>query len=275
MKKYILSLIFLCVMHTAYADETCGLVVPATPGGVYDTFARLIQKHNPDMQIVYKPGAYSANAIAFMKENKNYALLSLPSMYSKNNKGSADSIELFKTIASPDQLILTNKNITFEKLLSGKVNIGVPLIGTAGHLIALQLTDYNPQINIIPFGGDAKALPSLDSGEIDAYITGAPTALKWIKNFEYKTVLYLPANRIISQSGVIIRNTTALNSIFFYKSATITQKKKLAACINAAITSEEWVKELALNGTQAVLVSQDENKRLLQSYINLLNRYDY
>ena len=56
----------------------------------------------------------------YIENNKSYAILSVPSLYSTQNpsiKDHTNNVELIKIISSSDQTIVTNKGLNFQQLL--------------------------------------------------------------------------------------------------------------------------------------------------------------
>jgi hypothetical protein len=101
---------------------------------------------------------------------------------------------------------IVSKKITITNILTTKVNIGVPFIGTPQHIIALQLKEINPFIEIIPMGSDPKALPSLMDNSLDMYIVSDIVNSQWARDFNFTSILHIPANEKVNISGHTIIN---------------------------------------------------------------------
>lgn len=273
--KRILSTLLLASSST-FAG-TCGIVIPLPPGGALDIYARTMQRINKEVVVDYKPGAYMAQAINYIENNKSYAILSVPSMYSTQNplvKDHVNNIELIKIISSSDQVVLTNKGLNFQQLLTGKINIGIPLVGGPQHIIAMQIKEKNPDVEIIPLGGDVKALPAIKLNDVDIYITAAANADKWVEEFKFKQVVRVPAARTITEQGVQLTNMV-YNSIFVHRGATQEQRENIVNCVNDVTRTDEWNKTLKSIGVTSLDVQGKEKDKVISDYIKMLQKYGF
>jgi tripartite-type tricarboxylate transporter receptor subunit TctC len=268
-----LFIILSCII--SFNAIPCTLIVPQPPGGTTDFYARTMQKINKDIIVEYKPGAYMSSAINYIENNKGFAIINVPSYYSTQNpklKEHLQSVEPIRFILSSDQSIVTNKNLSFDQLLSGPINIGVPFFGGPQHVIAMQLKDKNPNIEIIPMNGDAKALPVITINQIDVYITSFATISKWIDGFGFKEVIRIPANKTITERGVSMTNV-AHTGLFMSKHSTEEQRLAINSCITKSIQSDEWKDTLKSGHVVPLDVSAHEKDKMVYDYSRLLNKY--
>jgi len=138
------------------------MVIDYPAGGALDNQARLMMAANPDFkQLEYKIGGMSALAIRHLEENKDVIFFGSPAAFGANSPIKNPPIELVRIVLSAPLYAVTNKDVTWDKLITEKINLGIPGLGTSHHVLALQLKEINPNIEIIPTGGDNKALPIL------------------------------------------------------------------------------------------------------------------
>ena len=263
------------MISTSTFANTCTIVIPLPPGGAFDVYARTMQRINKDVVIEYKPGAYMSQAIGYIESNKQYAILSVPSHYSLQNpllKEHTSTIEPIRVIASSDQIILSNKDIDLKKLLTEKINIGIPLLGGPQHLIAMQIKEKNPNVEIVPLGGDVKALPVLKLNDVDAYITSSTNALKWIESFNFKQIVRVPAIKSITQNGITLTNVSS-NLIFMHKNSSAEQKNNINECIDKIVKSDQWEEALKSMNVTPLDINGKEKDKIIQDYQKILHNY--
>ena len=274
MKKLLLSLL-ISVVTTANATPICKFVLPVGPGGASDTYARLVESHIKDKMsthIEYRPGAYSTSAISFLESNKDFGMLNVPNYFGPTNPHKNPPVEVIQYFGVSQQAILTNKtDVTVEKLLTDKVTVGIAMLGGPQHLIAKQLQEKNPQVEIVPFGGDSKALPSIRNKEIDAYVGSMAGVGNWVDDFGFKNILNVP------YPGVTVKDTTlnsvAIFALMVHKDATTEQRNHLLNCVGTAISSPGWDNDLRSKYITPINLTGREKDKALNNYIKLTNQY--
>jgi tripartite-type tricarboxylate transporter receptor subunit TctC len=270
MKKIILSFL---LAATSYVNaQTCTIVLTLKPGGATDNIARILQKHNPDILVDYKPGAYAIPAMNYADKNPSVVILSQPSMYSKQSPNQTPNVDVIKVFGAYDHGIVTSKNITFADLLTKKINIGISFIGSPAHVIGEQLKSKNPKIELIAFGGDTAAFTSVKNGDVDAYITAWPSIHNWTIDHGFKNLARVNSITGVVQEGVSLSNISRVG-LFMSKNATKEQKEQSLKCLNVAINSEGAKRELKEN--HLTLLNQEGNEAIksIQTYIDVLKYY--
>lgn len=271
--KTLLLLILLVITINTSANE-CRLIVPYAPGGSTDLYANALRTSNRKFHIDYKPGAFTSLAIAHIEHNKDQFFIANPVMYSAANPNKNPNVELLHILFGIDLAIITGKNITFEDLLTKQLNIGVPGIGQPQHLVALQLKEKNPLIEIVPMGSDIKALPLVINKGIDAYISGAVIANKWLVDFNTITnIVTVPFNKSITINNVTLSNLNFIG-VFVSKDLTTLQRAHITSCINTSTTAAEYRTILSSVGIVPLNIIGIEKDKLLEAHIKWLQKYD-
>ena len=258
----------------ASQSQTCGVVIDYPPGGTSDSYVRLLQKNNPDFRIEYKVGGLTAPAINFMAEQKDFAYFGSPVMYSAKSPFKDPPVQLIRILVGAPILALSNPNkqMSWDKLLTEKINIGVPGIGTSHHMIALQLKEHNPNIEIIPTGGDNKALPMVNNGDLDLYLVSATAGNRWVNDFKFSNLFTMYFNKPLVRGNVKLISA-GFNGIFVHRDATSEQKAKIADCIERGIAPKEWKETLRTMGAEPLDLTGKEMEDALALYISLMKKY--
>jgi tripartite-type tricarboxylate transporter receptor subunit TctC len=271
--KKLLALSLLAFSSFAFANTaTCNMLVPFPPGGAADTWARALQRANPNIQLEYKPGAFSAVAANQLERNKDHFFIGLPTMYSAQNPNKNISTEMLYILYTLDATIVTSTNLTLKDLATKDINIGVWALNSPQHSIALQLKEVNPRLNIVPLGGDAKALPIVANKEVEIYITSPLTAAQWETNFKHITeVITIPFNKEIRKDGFRL-SVYNMFGVFIHKDATADQRKHILNCVETATSNPQYVEDIKKTSTTVANIKGEEKDKLLEKHISVTYR---
>jgi tripartite-type tricarboxylate transporter receptor subunit TctC len=276
MKKLIVTfLISLCMMG-AVSAKTCGVVIEFPPGGAADRYARLLQKYNPEFHIEYKVGASGAIAVAFAGENPEFIYFASPSAFGKSSSFKTNPpIDLYKILIGSSNIVVTGKqSIDINKLMTGTHSVGIGSYGIPQHVIAEQLKNFNPNLTIVPMGGDTKALPLLINGDLDVYITSAISGTTWIDQFkQIKPVMTVDFNKPFINGDLKVESVGFIGA-FTHRNATPAQRQKAIECLEKAISQPGWTEELKSMNANPVMVSGKHKDTILQQYLTLLRKFD-
>jgi tripartite-type tricarboxylate transporter receptor subunit TctC len=274
-KSLIAALLSMSLFGANASTNTCNVVVPFGAGGPADMYARLMQRINPDIvRVENKPGAYSAPAMAFLENNKNFILLSAPGMYSPKNPSKNIDLEALEVVILTNLIGVTNSDITFDDLLTKPLNVGIAVLGGSGQILAAQLKERNPLLQIIPHGGDAKSLPLLMNKDIHLNIMNSSNGVQWINDFKFKPLFEIPLGKqTIVKNGVTLDNYSIWVA-FVHKDASPEQKQVLKSCLNKVTSSPIWKQELLKTASAPVTLPPGTTPdTVIKNYANALTKY--
>lgn len=269
MKKIIYSLLLLLSALPTWANN-CSMIIPFPAGGSSDLYGRILQKQNPDINITYKPGAFASQSISVIRANKDAFILGIANMFSAENPDKNPNVELLTILFFIDAMILTNKNITISDLLAKNANVGIPVIGHANHTIALKIKQKNPNLEIIPFGGDVKGLPSLINKDVDAYIVSSPLGKQWVNQYPtLKILAEISYNRPYKLGDFTLESLNFVG-IFVNKDASFEQKQNAINCVQKSMSQRAYYDEFLKIGIMPIAIFGKEKDDALKRHIELL-----
>ena len=254
--------------------NTCGVVIDFPPGGTSDRYARLLQKYNSDYRVEYKIGGMSVPAVNHIGDNPEMIYLGSPVLFGDKSPLKNPPIELHKILIGAPILAVTTKPIDWNKLLTDKINIGVPGLGTSHHLIVEQLKEYNPNIVVIPTGGDNKALPMIISGDLDMYLISATSGLTWLENYKQISNLFTVEFNKPFVRGNVRLQSVGFNGAFIHKNATPAQRQKAIDCLDNVTNQHGWTDELKKMGAGPVQLVGKEKEAALKLYVETLRKFN-
>jgi tripartite-type tricarboxylate transporter receptor subunit TctC len=277
MKLFSYLILFSISITSVFAstNNTCNVVVPFAAGGPADMYARLMQRVNPDIvRVENRPGAYSAPAVTFLENNKNFILLSSPGMYSPKNPSKNTDLEAVEAVILTNLIGVTNSDITFDDLLTKPLNVGIAVLGGSGQILAAQLKERNPLLQIIPHGGDSKSLPLLMNKDIHLNIMNSSNGEQWINDFKFKSLFEIPLGKqTIVKNGVTLDNYSVWIA-FIHKDASPEQKQVLKSCLNKVTSSPVWKQELLKTASAPMSLSAGSTPdTVIKNYVNALVKY--
>jgi tripartite-type tricarboxylate transporter receptor subunit TctC len=272
MKSLLTLLIGLLVSASTFA-ASCNMVIPWPPGGTSDINARVLQKGNPDIRIEYKPGAFAASAIQHINANTDTFLLSPAHMFSSKNPDKNLDIDFLRPMYSTNLTMISATDVTVDQLLTKKVTLGIPALGTIHHAIALELKEKNNLINIIPTKGDATALPMIINKDIDLYISASPTMNIWMtQQSTIKKVIDLPFNKEVKLGDLVIKNYL-FQGIFVSKKASLEARNFINDCLDKSLNTTEFKSESARLNLNVPNLTTIESSDYFNRQIEMLRKY--
>lgn len=197
MKKLILSLVFSMVALSAVAKENITIIYSWTAADPAANFYRSLAESSNKMQDKYnfildtKPGAGGAVAAKFVEANPatnilaNSSALFIRPIFFPNESHEVGSFRSIMPMCQAPMLITTSKYKSWDEVPKDKpLSIGMSGMGTTTHLVATQIVERYPNIQIIPFKSTSDALVSAMggqtdfavsfTGEIQGYLTPTP-----------------------------------------------------------------------------------------------------
>jgi tripartite-type tricarboxylate transporter receptor subunit TctC len=267
----------------SYPTRRIKLIVPAPPGGPSDALARLVTPTvsaalNETVIVDNRPGGgltIGTRAAAAADADGYTLLLALPGPFTvrpaiTKNLG-YDPVKSFAAVAlvarTPQVLVVApsvpansvRDLIRYAKINPGKLNLGIPGVGTQPHLIGelfKQRTDVN--IVIVPFKGSATAMPDLLAGRIQMYFEPVPGVLPFIRAGKLRALAILSDKRhaelpdvpTMAEVGYDEFNVSFWGGIVAPAGTPASIVEKLNAVINAGVKSAEMRTNLAAFGAQ-------------------------
>jgi len=270
LKKAVIILSLVC--SSAHADM-CKMVIDYPPGGALDNQARLVMKANPNFKnLEYKVGGMGTIAIRHLEDNKDTIFFGSPAAFGNNSPMKNPPIELIKIVLSAPLYALTNKSVTWDNLIKNPINLGIPGLGTSHHVLALQLEEINPNINIVPTGGDAKALPLIKNKDLDVYLVSSTNGFNWSRDFNFDVIFTIALGEDFKRGNVSL-TSVAFNGFFMHKDASVEQKRTAAKCIDDAVNTDLYKDTLKSLKVIPLNIEGKEKDRLFNQYVSFMKKY--
>ncbi len=195
-----------------YPTKTVRIIVPATPGGSSDVFARAIAQRLQEtwgkpVIVEYKPGAGTniGSDLVAKSAPDGYTLLlngiplaTNPSLYANMpfspSKDLAPIIEVAEMLnvitVHPDLGVNSLKELVdLAKKEPGKLNYGTPGAGSSGHLSGeLLALKTGAKITHIAYQGNAQATTDHIGGTLQVGFVNLPVALQFVKSGKIKAL---------------------------------------------------------------------------------------
>jgi hypothetical protein len=269
--KNIFFAIILSLFSFSALASTCNLVLPFPPGGSGELYGRIFEKHNNNITLHFKPGAYSTVGVSSLEKNKSWFMLGVPNMFSDKNPNKNPNVELVKVLFYIDTMIITSKDISFKNIIEDKVNIGIPLLGHTHHATALYIKEKNEKAEVIPFGGDAKALPSLLEKDIDAYVISSPIGNEWIKSFpQLKVLANIPYGSPFVFKNIKLESVNFFG-VFVHKDASSKERDDILKCISDVTLNPKYYEDFNKIGLNPKDFNDNTNTHL-EKYLSVMRK---
>lgn len=203
----------------AYPNRPVHIIVPATPGGTSDIFARAIAEKLQDafgkpVIVEYKAGAGTNIGSGYVAKSApdGYTLLingitlaSNPSLYPNMPFNPAKDFAPIIEVAEMLNVVTAHPGIAVNSLKElaelikkdpGKFNYGTPGAGSSGHLSGeLLALKTGVKITHVAYQGNAQATPDHMGGTLQMGFVNLPVALQFVKNGKLKALAVTSAKR--------------------------------------------------------------------------------
>jgi tripartite-type tricarboxylate transporter receptor subunit TctC len=196
--NFLLISFLLLVSSTSYARETVHIIYGFGPGDTMVNYARAIAETANTSQNKYtfivdsKPGAGNAIAANYVLNNQNHILFTSsaffirPNFYPNQSYDLNNFKELMPLCLGP-LAVSSSKYKNWNELPNDRpVTISVSGLGVTTHLVALQLSNKIPNLQIIPFKSPSESLLSVVSGTTDLGISFINEAEAWTGDSKIK-----------------------------------------------------------------------------------------
>ena len=224
---------FLCVLalvsaglvlpHAALAQQypvkPVRIIVPATPGGTSDIFARAIAQRLQDalgkpVIVEYKPGAGTNLGSDYVAKSTpdGYTLLingiplaTNPALYANMPFDPAKDLAPIIEVAEMLNVVTVHPSVPANSMRElvqlmknepGKFNYGTPGAGSSGHLSAeLLALKTGAKVTHVPYQGNAQATTDHVGGTLQIGFVNLPVALQFVKSGKLKALAVTSAKR--------------------------------------------------------------------------------
>lgn len=224
---------FLCVLalvsavlvlpHAALAQQypvkPVRIIVPATPGGTSDIFARAIAQKLQDalgkpVIVEYKPGAGTNLGSDYVAKSApdGYTLLingiplaTNPALYANMPFDPAKDLAPIIEVAEMLNVVTVHPSVPANSIRElvqllknepGKFNYGTPGAGSSGHLSAeLLALKTGARVTHVPYQGNAQATTDHVGGTLQVGFVNLPVALQFVKSGKLKALAVTSAKR--------------------------------------------------------------------------------
>lgn len=205
--------------QAAYPSKPIKIVVPATPGGTSDIFARAIAQRVQEalgqpLIIEYKPGAATNIGTDFVAKAApdGYTLLinglplaTAPALFANLPFNPAKDLVPVIEIAEMINVVTVHPSVPANSLKDlvallkkdpGKYNFGTPGIGSSGHLSGEMFAlKTGTKLTHIAYQGNAQATTDHIAGTLQVGFVNLPVALKFVKEGRLKALAVTSAKR--------------------------------------------------------------------------------
>lgn len=207
------------VQAQPYPNKQIRIIVPATPGGSSDVFARAIAQKLQDAMgkpvlVEYKPGAGTNIGSDFVAKSPpdGYTLLINgitmainPALYASMAFSPSKDLAPIIEVAEIPNVITVHPSLavnTLKELVDlakkepGKFNFGTPGAGSSGHLSGeLLALKTGAKITHIAYQGNAQATADHIGGTLQVGFVNLPVALQFVKNGKLKPLAVTSSKR--------------------------------------------------------------------------------
>jgi ABC-type amino acid transport substrate-binding protein len=255
--------------------QTCKVVATGGPGSYTDQNYRMLERYNSNFQVRYDATPFNVTAIEFLGNNPEYFLLSPAMMQGKTNPRPNPPVEMLAILNTSNAAIVTGNKTTVADMADKPLNVGFPVVNIYSHVLALQLKERNPKINLIPIP-PKDVLPVLKSGQLDIYIALEPLLDTWVakQDLGLTKIAVVKPDAVTDLNGVKAKSLHFL-AVWVHKNSTPEQKAHMMKCLETSALNPGFVADQKKVGaTPRVNLSASERDRYLTDWVALLKKFD-
>ncbi|MES2189088.1 MAG: tripartite tricarboxylate transporter substrate binding protein [Pseudomonadota bacterium] len=203
----------------AYPAKPIRIIVPATPGGTSDIFARAIAQKLQDslgkpVLVEYKPGASTNIGTDYVAKSApdgytlliNGITLSVnPVLYSNLPFNPTKDLAAITEVASLMNVVTVHPSVPVNNMKElvalmkkepGKMNYGTPGVGSSGYLSAeLLAMKTGAKVTHVAYQGNAQATTDHIGGTLQVGFVNLPVALQFVKAGKLKALAVTSSRR--------------------------------------------------------------------------------
>ena len=297
MKKIIAALLLLFSV-LSYADQPIEIIVPFSPGGATDVFARATQKYlithlnNPDIFVMNKPGADgrigARYALQKPADGSSIVVVSTGTfLYAKvlyNDLGYdySDFDIIAPITTSPASLIVSNKSgvNTLDEFISlskrKKLNCGSSSSASTfvGQYLISKLKLQN--IEIVSYKGSNQVLMDLIGGHLDCAIEPVAIYIPAIKGNLIRVIATASDHHPANLPGVPLFKETVPGFVFsnwygmgILKNTPESKKAKLLDALRRMVNNPEFIRDIAVTNLELIQPRSSAQEYIENEYIKM------
>jgi len=274
------------------------LVVPQTPGGATDVFARKIgqmlsERWGQPVIIENRAGAGGVVGTDVVAKSApdGYTLLVTyagsqainPSLYPKMPFDSIKDFQTVATLAVTPFILIVHPNlpardlaefIALAKAKPGALTYASSGNGSVNHLLGEMLkADSGINILHVPYRGVAPAITDVVGGQVDAAFSSVPSVMQMIRGGNVRALAVSSARRIaiapeiptIAESGFPGFDVNPWWGIFAPAATDMAIVRKINEDVGNILRTREMIEFLATQGAEPLMTSPDEFLAILQA----------
>ena len=297
MKKFISGLLLLFSV-LSYADQPIEIIVPFSPGGATDVFARATQKYliaklnNQDIYVMNKPGADGrlAARYALQKPADGSSIIVVSTgtfLYAKvlyNDLGYdySDFDIIAPITTSPATLIVNNKSgiTSLEEFIRAsknrKLNCGSSSSASTfiGQYLISKLNLQN--VEIIPYKGSSQVLTDLMGGHLDCAVEPVAIYIPAIKSNLIRVIAIASDHRPSNLPGVSLFKDSIPGFVFsnwygmgILKNTPESKKAKILDELRRMVNDPEFIRDIAVTNLELIQPRPSAQEFIENEYIKM------
>jgi tripartite-type tricarboxylate transporter receptor subunit TctC len=280
-----------------YPSRTVKIVVPQTPGGATDVFARKLAQLLSErwgQPVIVENRAGAAGVVGTEAVAKSapdgYTLLVTyagsqavnPSLYPNLAFDSVKDFQTVATIASTPFIFIANTNLPVKTLQDfvalarqkpGALTFASSGNGSINHLLGEMLKlEAGVKILHVPYRGVAPAISDVIAGHVDTAFSSAPSVLGLIKSGQVRALAVSSATRIgaapelptIAESGYPGFDVSPWWGVLAPSQLDPAIAKKINADVNELLNSDSMKSFLAAQGAEPLVTSSEQFSEMLK-----------
>jgi tripartite-type tricarboxylate transporter receptor subunit TctC len=280
-----------------YPNRIVKLVVPQTPGGATDVFARklgqlLSERWGQPVVVENRGGAggvVGTEAVAKSAPD-GYTLLVTyagsqainPSLYPKIPFDSVKDFQTIATIASTPFILIVHPKLPANSLAEfialarakpDALTYASSGNGSVNHLLGEMLkADTGIKMLHVPYRGVAPAITDVIGGQVDSAFSSVPSVLQMIQNGNVRALAVSSAKRVaaapniptIAESGLAGFDVNPWWGILAPAGIDMAIVRKINSDVEAILRTKDMVDFLAAQGAEPLITSPEAFLKLLQ-----------
>lgn len=283
-----------------YPSRVVKLIVPQTPGGATDVFARkvgqlLSEKWGQPVVVENRAGAGGVvgSDVVAKSPPDGYTLLVTyagsqainPSLYPKIPFDSVKDFQTVATIASTPFILIVNPNLPAKTMADyvalarakpGALTYASSGNGSVNHLLG-EMVKFEAGIRIlhVPYRGVAPAITDVIGGQVDSAFSSVPSVLQMIQTEKVRALAVSSGKRIaaapeiptIAESGFPGFDVNPWWGILAPAGLDPAITKKINADVGDILRTKDMVDFLATQGAEPLISSPEEFLKTLEADI--------